>query len=400
MTTAFQDIDSQSLIEMRRHLHRHPELSFEEYETSAYIKARLDTLGIPWKAIAGTGVIASIGSGNRCIALRADIDALPMTEDTGLDFASLRSGVMHACGHDMHTSMLLGAAALLKGSEQSLSGTVKLLFQPGEEKTPGGATMMIAEGALEHPMPEMIFGQHVNPDSATGTVSFVSGPMMASADEIYITIVGSGAHAAQPHKGNNPILAATAVIAQIQTFLSQSRNPITPGVISITSIHGGTATNIIPDSVDLKGTLRSFDQTWREQAWLFLEQTLPALCALHGCTCTVTLGRGYPPLINHPAAVQFARSVAETVVSTVDEFEPKMWAEDFAYYAQHVPSCFWMLGVRPVGEVSMPGLHNVRFNPDEGALVIGARLLASVAMNYLVSQPQSALHQNSASSHC
>lgn len=387
MTTEASSANIASLIADRRHLHQYPELSFEEFETSTFIKQRLDNLGIAWKSMATTGVVATIGFGDRCVALRADIDALPMTEETDLPYASKRDGVMHACGHDMHTSMLLEAAAILKRHESSLGGIVKLLFQPGEEKTPGGATMLIAEGALDHPSPEMVFGQHVNPDATTGTVSFVAGPMLASADEIMFIITGAGAHAAQPHKGHNPILAATAVINHIQAFLSQSRNPLQPGLIAITSIHGGTATNIIPESVELKGTLRSFDQHWREQAWNFIEQTIPHLCSLHGCSCSVVLGKGYPPLVNSPEAVSFARGVAQQLATSVDEFEPKMWAEDFAYYAQQVPSCFWMLGVRPEGIPSIPGLHNVRFTPDERAMTLGAELLASVAMQYFSSQP-------------
>ncbi|MCU0330351.1 MAG: M20 family metallopeptidase [Candidatus Kapabacteria bacterium] len=382
MTHHALEANHESLVAIRRHLHQHPELSFEEYETSAYIKQRLDDLGVSWTSMATTGVVATIGFGKRCVALRADIDALPMTEETGLPYRSRREGVMHACGHDMHTSMLLEAAAILKRHESELGGTVKLLFQPGEEKTPGGATMLIDEGALENPAPEMVFGQHVNPDATTGTVSFVSGPMLASADEISIVITGKGAHAAQPHKGNNPILAASSVINHTQTFLSQERNPLQPGLIAITSIHGGTATNIIPESVELKGTLRSFDQEWREQAWYFIEQTIPQLCSLHGCRCSVTLGKGYPPLINSPEAVSFARGIAERLARTVDSFEPKMWAEDFAYYAQLVPSCFWMLGVRPEGIETMPGLHNVHFTPDEDAMTLGAELLATTAMHY------------------
>ncbi|MBS1562450.1 MAG: amidohydrolase [Bacteroidetes bacterium] len=371
--------------ETRRHIHRNPELSFQEFETSAYIQERLTSLNIPFRVVATTGVVATIGSGDRCVALRADIDALPMQEETGLPYASTRDGVMHACGHDTHTTMLLTAAQVLKEREASLSGVVKLLFQPGEEKTPGGASLMIADGALESPRPEIIFGQHINPDAPAGELSFVAGAMMASADELYFTIRGFAAHAAQPHKGKDPILAAAGLITHLQTLITKRRNPLDPGVITITSIHGGTATNIIPDTVELKGTLRAFDQAWRESAWAFIEEQSAAYCALHGCTCEVTILKGYPPLMNNEEATNFARSVAAGIADdvVVSDFEPKMWAEDFSFYSQMMPAAFWMLGGRPTSLESMPGLHNPKFAPEEEAMINGAAMLAQTAVDYL-----------------
>lgn len=369
----------------RRHLHAYPELSFQEVQTCAYIQEQLSVLGIPFRVVATTGIVAHIGQGDRCVALRADIDALPIEEQTGLPFASTVPGVMHACGHDTHTSMLLGAARLLKEREHELGGVVKLLFQPGEEKTPGGASMMIAEGALQDPAPEMIFGQHINPDAPAGTVEFVSGATMASADELYWTITGFGAHAAQPHKGRNPIMAATALVQHLQTLITQERNPLDAGVVTVTAIHAGHATNVIPDVVEMKGTLRSFKQEWRESAWEWLESHTQQIAALYGCTAFLRIEKGYPPLFNDANATTFARSVAEELVGVekVTDFEPKMWAEDFAYYSQVMPACFWMLGGRPPAQSTMPGLHNAAFAPDESAMITGAALLAEVALRAL-----------------
>ncbi len=373
------------MVETRRHIHRNPELSFQEHETCAFICRELTSMGIEHKVVATTGVVAHIGSGNRCVALRADIDALPILEETNLDYASTNPGVMHACGHDTHTTMLLAAARILKQRESELKGIVKLVFQPGEEKTPGGASIMIAEGALNDPTPEIIFGQHIYPDAPCGQVQFVAGPTLASCDELFWTIRGYGAHAAQPHKGKDPILAATGLVQHLQALVNKHRNPLIAGLLNVTSIHGGTATNIIPDVVEMKGTLRSFDNTWREFAWQYLEEQTAAYCALHGCQGEITIVKGYPPLINDHNAVGFARSVAESVAGAemVTDFEPKMWAEDFAYYSQIMPACFWMLGGRPHDLDSMPGLHNAKFAPDEQAMITGTSLLVESAISYL-----------------
>lgn len=378
------------LVELRRHLHRNPELSFHEVETSAFIAEQLTALGIPFQRMASTGIVAHIGSGVRCVALRADIDALPITEETGLPYASQRPGVMHACGHDTHTTMLLGAARVLKEREQELNGVVKLIFQPGEELSPGGATLMIADGVLENPRPEIMFGQHIYPDAPVGTAQFVAGPTLASADELYWTIRGFGAHAAQPHKGKDPLLAATGLVHHLRSLVTSRRNPLDPGVLTITSIHGGSATNIIPEVVELKGTLRAFNNEWREYAWKWLEEQTRAYCALYDCEGELNIVKGYPPLINDAAAVAFARNVATSVIGSdaVHDFEPKMWAEDFAFYSQQMPVCFWMLGGRPATAESMPGLHNAKFAPDEQAMIIGTSLLIESACTYLATPRQ------------
>ena len=374
-----------SIIEDRRHIHRNPELSFQEHETCAFISKRLTTMNIKHSIIAHTGIVAHIGTGSRCIALRADIDALPIDEETGLDFSSTKPGIMHACGHDAHTAMLLGAASILKEQESSLNGIVKLIFQPGEEKVPGGASIMVAEGVLENPKPEVIFGQHVYPDAPCGEIQISIGPTMASADELYWTIYGKGAHAAQPHQGIDPILIASELILHLQSLVTKMRNPLLPGLLAVTSIHGGSATNIIPETVELKGTLRAFDPEWREQAIRMIQEHSEQLCSMHGARCEVKILRGYPAVHNHEGAATFAIKTAQALIGTskVTDFEPKMWGEDFAFYGQHIPAAFWMLGVRPDGQTSMPGLHNARFTPDEQALPIGAAMMAKAAIDWL-----------------
>lgn len=386
MTTREQVLDLFSwMVDIRRHLHRNPELSFQEFETAAFIRAELDAMEIQHRTHAQTGIVAHIGAGTRCVALRADIDALPILEETGLEYASTRDGVMHACGHDTHTTMLLAAAKVLKARESELNGVVKLIFQPGEEKSPGGASIMIAEGALENPQPEVIFGQHIYPDAPSGTLHFVSGPVMASCDELFWTIRGYGAHAAQPHKGKDPILAASGLVQHLQGLVTKYRNPLVPGLLNVTSIHGGTASNIIPDVVEMKGTLRSFDNDWREFAWSYLEEQTKAYCALHGCDAEITIVKGYPPLVNDASAVGFARKVAEGLVGSEQtfDFEPKMWAEDFAYYSQVMPACFWILGGRPHASNAMPGLHNAKFAPEEDSMITGTTLMVETAVQYL-----------------
>ena len=372
----------QSIIGWRRTLHANPELSFQEYETSAFIRQRLAEMGIPFRVMADTGVVAHIGTGERCVALRADIDALPIHEETGLPFASRNAGVMHACGHDAHTAMLLGAAQLLKQREHTLNGVVKLIFQPGEEKVPGGASIMIREGVLEDPVPEMIFGQHVNPAAPVGNAAFVAGRMMASADELYWTIHGKSGHAAQPHLAVDPIIVAAHLITQLQTIVSRTLNPFEPGVLSVTAVHGGTVTNIIPETVEMKGTLRSMDLVWRERAISLIEEYSRSLAAAMGAQCDANVLRGYPPLINDEGATAFARDAARNLIGhdDVTAFEPKMWGEDFAYYAQKIPACFWMLGVRSPERDEAPGLHNCKFVVDEDALPIGTALMANAAL--------------------
>lgn len=374
----------ENIIEYRRHIHSNPELSFEEYKTTEFICSLLDKWGIEYNRPILTGVVAQVGSGNRCIALRADIDALPIEESTGLDYSSINNGVMHACGHDMHTAMLLGALKIIKEHESKLKGTVKFIFQPGEEKIPGGASILIDKGVLNNPDVEAVFGQHVNPGAETGLISILPGPIMGSADELYWTISGKGAHAAQPHIGNDAILASANIITYVQSLISKYKNPVDAGLISITSVHGGTAPNIFPDEVKMMGTMRSFDNKWREGILTLLTERSDKIASLYDCHCKVEIRKGYPPLINNDKTTGFITELATDIFGNkkVEKFEPKMWAEDFAYFALKVPSTFWFLGVRPKNVSEIPALHNAGFAPDEEALKSGITMLASIPFNY------------------
>lgn len=390
-------LDKQSILQMstdlfpetvnhRRHIHTFPELSFKEFKTAEYIKKELISMGIECHSCTETGVTALIGEkSNNCVALRADIDALPIFEENDIEFKSQNDGIMHACGHDMHVAMLLSAAKILKQNESSLSGCVKLIFQPAEESIPGGASLMIKAGVLENPKPKYIFGQHINPGESAGVISSAPGPVMASGDELYWTISGKGSHAAQPHLGNDPILAAANMILMLQSMINKNRNPLNPGVLSVTSVHGGSATNIFPESVELKGTLRTFNQEWREEMHQLLIKQSKAVCQLYGCDCDLTIKKGYPPLINDDETAAFIKNVALELVSEkyTKDFEAKMWAEDFAYFAQNVPSVFWYLGVRPENIEEMPPLHNSKLNPDEKALIHGTAMLVFAAVKAL-----------------
>lgn len=373
------------LQKLRRKIHSNPELSFVEFETCKFIQNELSELGIESKAIGNTGVVATIGKGNQCVGLRADIDALPIKEETGLEFASLNEGVMHACGHDMHTTMLIGAAEILKKNEDSLGGIVKLIFQPGEEKLPGGASILIEEGVLENPKVDAIFGQHIYPGESEGTISLNSGPVMGAPDELYFTIKGTSTHAAQPHLGHDPILAASQLIVHFQTLMTKYKDPIEAGVLSITSIKGGNSTNIIPDDVKLMGTLRSFNEQWRTEMHRLIEVNSKAVCELYGCEIEIEIKKGYPPVVNDEKITELTINNAINLVGedNTKVFEPKMWGEDFAFYGKNIPATFWFVGVRPKNLKTMPALHNSKLSPSENAMPIGTAMLVTAAMNYL-----------------
>ncbi|HRP02483.1 MAG TPA: M20 family metallopeptidase [Candidatus Kapabacteria bacterium] len=373
------------VLEYRRHIHSNPELSFKEYNTSKYIIQQLNTLDIYNTQITETGVIALIGEGDNCVALRADIDALPIFEETNLEFSSKNNGIMHACGHDMHTSMLLGVAEVLKSIESKLNGVVKLIFQPGEEKVPGGASIMIEAGVLENPKPKAIFGQHIFPATKTGTISINSGPFFASADELYWTITGKGGHAAQPHLSNDSILAAANLITFYQSMITKFRNPLNPGVLSITAINGGSATNIIPDEVTMMGTLRSFDEKWRFEMHELLVSKSQELAKLYNCHCELRIEKGYPALVNNSECSQFVLDTASQTLGYENSniIEPVMFGEDFAFYAQKIPAAFWFLGVNPDLNNIMPPLHNSKLSPDEFAMKNGMKVMCNIAYNFL-----------------
>ncbi|MDE6451342.1 MAG: amidohydrolase, partial [Odoribacter sp.] len=320
-------------VEYRRYFHGHPEVSAKEYQTQAYIIEILKQNKIAYKTYE-TGIIATLGHGKRCVALRADMDALWVKEDTGLAFSSENDGVMHACGHDMHMAMLLGAALLLKAQEHALDGVVKLVFQPSEEKRPGGARLLLPY-VLEEPKPQAIFGQHIFPGLPVGTIGIRSGVFFASSDNIVFTVEGKGTHAAMPQMGSDPILAATALIQFYQTIITKFRNPLIPAVLSITSIHGGSANNVIPDRVEVKGTVRTHDNELRLRIFELIHEKSPAICDLYGCRFVPDMPwNGLPPLVNEPVLAERVKKVAARlpVVEKVVELEPLTLGEDFAIY--------------------------------------------------------------------
>lgn len=369
------------LIELRHHLHAHPELSFKEYETSRFIAGKLSEWNINYKIIAETGVVALIEGKNplkRIVALRADMDALPILEENNVEYKSQNNGVMHACGHDVHTTCLLGAAKILNELKDEWEGSVKLIFQPGEEKNPGGASLMIKEGVLENPRPEAIAALHVHPGLPVGKLSFRSGLVMASADEIYITIKGKGGHAAAPHVTTDTILVAAQIVISLQQIISRNKDPLTPSVLSICSFKGGNSTNVIPAEVKLMGTFRAMDEAWRYKAHeLIKKQTIEIAHALNA-EADVHIDVGYPAVYNNADATANAAKLAKEFIGNenVEETEIRMGAEDFGFYAQQIPACFFRLGVRNEKKSIVHQVHTPNFNIDEGALETGAGIMA------------------------
>ncbi len=373
------------IVEFRRNIHQNPELSFKEFKTTEFICKILSQNHINFERVTETGVVATIGLKKNCVALRADIDALPIQEETGLPFSSHFDGVMHACGHDLHTSMLLGAAVILKKYEEQINGTIKLIFQPGEEKLPGGAKIYIENGVLENPKPLAIFGQHINPQDDFGNISVSGGAIMASTDEIYITIKGVGVHAAQPHLGNDIILVGSQLINQFQTIISKFRNPFTPAVLSITAFNGGNTTNIFPEEVKLMGTMRTFSPEVRDIIKKMIHSISDSYAKMNNCEIIVDIVEGYPTLINDVTNAEFVFKTAKELLpnNQVTPFEPKMWAEDFAYFAENIPGVFWFIGAKPTELDVMPTLHNPKLNPVEETMINGTALLMKVATDFL-----------------
>ena len=368
-------------IEVRRHLHAHPELSYQEFETSKFVQEKLANWNIPFEIKATTGVVGLIKAknpGKRIIALRADMDALPIKEENDIPYKSKNDGVMHACGHDVHTTCLLGAAKILNETKGDWEGTVKLIFQPGEEKNPGGASLMIKDGVLDNPKPTAIFGLHVHPGLAVGKMSFRDGKVMASADELYITIKGKGGHAASPHLCIDPILIASHLIIGLQQLVSRNNNPHNPTVLSITAFNGGTTTNVIPNEVKLKGTFRAMDEEWRFKAHELIRTLSANLVHSMGGEIDLLIDVGYPSVYNNEALHELAKQKAEAFigVSNVEETEKRMGAEDFGYYTQQIPGCFYRLGVMNTEKGIISGVHTPHFNIDESAIETGMGMMA------------------------
>lgn len=368
-------------IDIRRHLHAHPELSYKEFKTSAYVQEKLQHLGIPFEIKATTGVVGMIRGRNpdkRVIALRADMDALPILEENAVSYKSRNDGVMHACGHDAHTSILLGASKILNELKEEWEGTVKLIFQPGEEKNPGGASLLIKEGVLHNPQPQAIFGLHVHPGLEIGKLSFRGGPSMASADEIYITVRSKGGHAATPQLTVDTILVASQLVVSLQQIISRNKNPFTPSVLSISSFQGGYTTNVIPSEVKLMGTFRTMDETWRFQAHNLIRKMARGLAMSTGAEIDVLVDVGYPVVNNDENLYPVARARAEEYAGkeNVSETEVRMGSEDFGYYTQEIPGCFYRLGVMNEAKGITSSVHTPTFNIDESAIETGMGMMA------------------------
>ncbi len=377
----------ETLVRDRRHLHANPELSFKEKKTSAYIAKRLTEMNIPFtENIGGYGIIAHVGKdGGKLVALRGDMDALPITEENEIDYVSKNKGVMHACGHDVHTTCLLGAAQILKSREADLNGKVRLLFQPSEERLPGGASLMIADGALKNPNVELIFGQHVFPDMEVGNVGFRQGMYMASADEIYITINGKGGHAALPHTCIDPVLVSAHLVTALQQMVSRRAQPDLPTVLSFGKVVANGATNIIPDKVMLEGTMRTLDEDWRNAMHGHITKLVHGLCESMGAAAELEIRKGYPCLVNDPDLTAWSKQKAIELLGeeNVHDLPLRMTAEDFAYFAQEIPACFYRLGTSNKEKNIGAPLHTSKFNIDEDALEIGSSLMATLAAKAL-----------------
>jgi len=371
-------------IDVRHHLHANPELSFNEFKTSEFVQAKLKSWNIDYQILATTGVVGVIKGKNpeeKVIALRADMDALPINELNEVEYKSKNIGVMHACGHDVHTTCLLGAAKILNELKDEWSGMVKLIFQPGEEKNPGGASILIKEGVLENPSPEAIFAMHVNPSLPVGKLSFRSGMVMASADEIYITIRGKGGHAAAPHLTADTILVASQLVVNLQEVVSRMNNPFNPSVLSITSIQGGNATNVIPSEVRLIGTFRAMNEEWRFKAHDLIKKICKNTAEMGGAEMDVHIDVGYPFVINNEKLTNMAKRKAMTFAGNenVEETEMRMGAEDFAFYSHRIPACFFRVGVGNIEKKITSGVHTPTFNIDEAAIENGIGIMAFLA---------------------
>ena len=387
---SFSEKYHKEIVAIRRHLHQHPELSFQEIKTGKFIEKKLTEFGIEnehgW---GGHGVVALIKGNNpekKTIALRADIDALPILEKNNIPYKSKNNGVMHACGHDVHTSSLIGAAKILHELRDELNGTIKLIFQPGEEKLPGGASILIKEGVLENPMPSSIFGQHVHPPLEVGKVGFRPGMYMASADELYLTIKGKGGHGALPHECVDPILISSHIVVGLQQIVSRNTNPTIPAVLTFGKINStGGATNIIPNEVKMQGTFRTMNEAWRAEAHIKMEKMATTIAESMGGVCDFKIEKGYPFLENAPPLTNRAKALAEEFLGkeNVVELPIRMTAEDFAYYSQKIPACFYRLGTgNPNKGITSP-VHTDTFDVDEDSLKIGMGLMSWLAVKEL-----------------
>lgn len=376
------------VISLRRHIHANPELSFEEKKTAALVKKQLESLGIQTQSnVGGHGVIGLIHGNqpsDKVIALRADMDALPILEENEVPYKSTNNGVMHACGHDVHTSSLLGTAKILSRLTDQFSGTVKLVFQPAEERVPGGASLMIKDGALKNPEVGAIFGQHVQPFLDSGKIGIRSGMYMASADEIYLTVKGKGGHGAQPASFIDPVTMTAQILVTLQQVVSRS-DPRVPSILSFGKVIAEGATNIIPSEVYVEGTFRTMDETWREQALNKIRDIAHGVAKGLGGSVDVDIRRGYPVLYNDESLTAKATDRIKEYMGeeNVEEIDLWMASEDFAWYTQEIPGCFYRLGTRNEARGIVHGVHTPKFDIDEEAMKISTGLMAWLAVQEL-----------------
>jgi amidohydrolase len=381
--------NSEEILDIRRHLHANPELSFKEFETSKYIASKLDSWGVSYKSgFVETGIVAHIEGKNpssKVVALRGDMDALPILEKNDVPYCSKNEGVMHACGHDVHTSCVMGAAKVLHELRDEFEGTVKIIFQPGEERLPGGASLMIKEGALENPKPTSIVGQHVLPELEVGKVGFKSGMYMASADEVHFTVHGKGGHAALPHYNIDPVLITSHIIVALQQVVSRRTKPGVPCVLSFGKVEANGATNVIPNSVQVQGTFRTMDEEWRMEAHRIMKKMAEDIATSMGGRCDFRVDVGYPFVYNDEAVTELAKNAAQDYLGkdNVVELDMRMTGEDFSYYTHHMPGCFYRLGVGNEAKGINSGLHTPTFNVDEACLDIGTGLMSYIAFKQL-----------------
>ena len=377
------------IIEIRRHLHAYPELSMQEFKTSGYIASFLTDIDIPLRrGIAETGLTGLIEGKNplsKVIGLRADMDALPVQELNDIPYKSTVSGVMHACGHDVHMASLLGAAKILNELKDDFEGSVKLIFQPSEEKYPGGAIRMIEEGVLKDPVVEKIYGLHVFPALPAGKVGMKEGKYMASTDELFFTVKGRGGHGATPDLNIDPVVIAAHIILALQQIVSRQANPVNPTVLSIGHVLADGKTNVIPDYVKMEGVLRTFDENWRKEVKQKITKLVTSIAESMGGTCDVSIAKGYPYLVNDIETTKKVRQYAEEYLGleNVEKLEMRMTSEDFAYFSQQVPACFYRLGIRNDAKGITANLHSPTFNVDESSLETGMGMMAWIAAKEL-----------------
>lgn len=378
----------EDILQIRRHLHQNPELSYEEYETSEFIKNELNKIGLHYRTIFNTGITGELqgkNSSGPVIALRADIDGLPVQEKNDVSYKSKKEGIMHACGHDAHTSALIGTLKILNELKDEFTGTIKFIFQPAEEKLPGGAKQLISEGVLNNPKPDLIIGQHVEPELPAGSIGMKPGMYMASTDEVYLTVTGKGGHAAMPYKIDDTVLAASQIICSLHQNINRYAPPNIPTVLSFGKVIANGATNVIPDEVKIDGTFRTMDESWRAEAHKLIKKIAQSVAVALNTNCAVNVKKGYPVLYNDKQITEKAIEFSKTFLgeNQITSLDIRMTAEDFAYYTHELPGIFFRLGTGNDEKNTNFALHSSNFNIDEDALKTGMGNLAWLTLQFL-----------------